>query len=53
LLMERLGPRASLRLVQDVDHSFRVPARADAAVKRCRVDLGADFPAPLAACVRS
>src|SRR5262249_32666323 len=33
-LMERLGPRALLRLVQDADHSFRVPARADASVKR-------------------
>jgi predicted alpha/beta-hydrolase family hydrolase len=32
-LMERLGTRASLRLVQDADHSFRVPARADAVVK--------------------
>src|SRR5215470_14979210 len=36
-LMARLGERASLRLVQDADHSFRVPARAgrtDADVQR-------------------
>lgn len=34
-LVERLGPRASLRLLPDADHSFHVPARAgrkDAAV---------------------
>src|SRR6516225_11773793 len=29
-LMERLGERASLRLVPDADHSFRVPRRARA-----------------------
>src|SRR5262249_18716580 len=36
-LIERLGERASLQLIQDADHSFRVPARAgrrDADVKR-------------------
>ena len=36
-LMARLGERVSLRLVQDADHSFRVPARAgrtDADVQR-------------------
>jgi len=43
LLMERLGPRASLRLVQDADHSFRVPARADAAVKREMMDSIAEW----------
>jgi predicted alpha/beta-hydrolase family hydrolase len=42
-LMERLGPRASLRLVQGADHSFRVPARADAAVKREMTDLVAEW----------
>jgi uncharacterized protein len=39
----RLGPRASLRLVQDADHSFRVPARADAAVKREMMDVMAEW----------
>ena len=43
LLMERLGPRASLRLVQDADHSFRVSARADAAVKREMMDSIAEW----------
>src|SRR5262249_56026262 len=36
-LMERLGERASLQLIQDADHSFRVAARPggnDADVKR-------------------
>src|SRR5262249_27904718 len=36
-LIDRLGERASLQLIQDADHSFRVPARAgrrDADVKR-------------------
>ena len=42
-LMERLGPRASLRLVQDADHSFRVPARADAVVKREMMDAMAEW----------
>jgi predicted alpha/beta-hydrolase family hydrolase len=42
-LMERLGPRASLRLVQDADHSFRVPARADADVKREMMDSIAEW----------
>ena len=42
-LMERLGPRASLRLVQGADHSFRVPARADAAVNREMTDLVAEW----------
>lgn len=42
-LMERLGPRASLRLLQDADHSFRVPARADAAVKREMMDSMAEW----------
>jgi hypothetical protein len=42
-LMERLGPRASLRLVQDGDHSFRVPARADAEVKREMMDSIAEW----------
>jgi predicted alpha/beta-hydrolase family hydrolase len=40
-LMERLGKRASLRLVPDADHSFRVPARAgrkEADVKRDMMD---------------
>jgi len=40
-LMERLGERASLRLIPDADHSFRVPARArgnDADVKRDMMD---------------
>jgi predicted alpha/beta-hydrolase family hydrolase len=40
-LIERLGERASLRLIQDADHSFRVPARAgrkDADVKRDMMD---------------
>jgi predicted alpha/beta-hydrolase family hydrolase len=40
-LMARLGERASLRLVQDADHSFRVPARAgrpDADVQREMLD---------------
>ena len=27
-LIERLGPRATLELIDDADHSFRVPARA-------------------------
>ena len=42
-LMERLGPRASLRLVQDADHSFRVPARADAVVKCEMMDAMAEW----------
>src|SRR5262249_50031039 len=40
-LIERLGERASLELIQDADHSFRVPARAgrrDADVKRDTMD---------------
>lgn len=40
-LMARLGERASLRLLQDADHSFRVPARAgrtDADVQRDMLD---------------
>jgi predicted alpha/beta-hydrolase family hydrolase len=40
-LMERLGERASLRLLPDADHSFRVPARVgrnDADVKRDMMD---------------
>ena len=40
-LVERLGERASLRLLPDADHSFRVPARArrnDADVKRDMMD---------------
>src|SRR5437667_8521803 len=40
-LIERLGERASLRLIQDADHSFRVPARGgrkDADVKRDMMD---------------
>src|SRR5262252_510572 len=40
-LIERLGERASLELIQDADHSFRVPARAgrkDADVKRDMMD---------------
>jgi len=40
-LIERLGERASLRLIEDADHSFRVPARAgrkDADVKRDMMD---------------
>src|SRR6266581_7085850 len=40
-LIERLGERASLRLIQDADHSFRVPAcagRTDADVKRDMMD---------------
>ena len=42
-LMERLGTRASLRLVQDADHSFRVPARGDAVVKREMMDAVAEW----------
>jgi hypothetical protein len=42
-LMERLGPRASLRLVQGADHSFRVPARAEATVKREMMDSLAEW----------
>jgi predicted alpha/beta-hydrolase family hydrolase len=42
-LMERLGPRASLRLVQEGDHSFRVPARADGEVKREMMDSIAEW----------
>jgi len=42
-LIERLGTRASLRLVQDADHSFRVPARADAEVKREIMDTMAEW----------
>jgi len=40
-LMERLGERASLRLLPDADHSFRVPSRVgrnDADVKRDMMD---------------
>jgi predicted alpha/beta-hydrolase family hydrolase len=40
-LVARLGERASLRLIQDADHSFRVPARTgrnDADVKRDMMD---------------
>jgi uncharacterized protein len=46
-LVERLGPRASLRLLQDADHSFRVPARADAAVKREMMDSIAEWTSAL------
>ena len=38
---ERLGERASLRLLQDADHSFHVPARSgrkDADVRREMLD---------------
>ena len=42
-LTERLGGRASLRLVQNADHSFRVPARAGAAVKREMMDSIAEW----------
>jgi predicted alpha/beta-hydrolase family hydrolase len=42
-LVERLGPRASLRLVQDADHSFRVPTRTDAMVKRDMMDAMAEW----------
>jgi hypothetical protein len=42
-LMERMGPRASLRLVQGADHSFRVPARADATVKGEMMDSLAEW----------
>ena len=41
-LMARLGKRASLRLVPDADHSFRVPARAgrtDADAQREMLDM--------------
>jgi predicted alpha/beta-hydrolase family hydrolase len=41
-LIARLGERASLRLMQDADHSFRVPARAgrrDADVQREMLDM--------------
>jgi uncharacterized protein len=48
-LMERLGPRASLRLVQDADHSFRVPARADAVVKGEMMDSIAAWTSALIA----
>jgi uncharacterized protein len=37
-LMERLGTRASLQLVQDADHSFRVPRRASLEVRREMMD---------------
>ena len=40
-LSERLGARASLRLFQDADHSFHVPARSgrkDAEVRREMLD---------------
>jgi predicted alpha/beta-hydrolase family hydrolase len=40
-LSERLGARASLRLFQDADHSFHVPARSgrkDADVRREMMD---------------
>jgi uncharacterized protein len=53
-LVKRLGTRASLRLVQDADHSFRVRARADAVVKGEVMDAMAEWifalisPAPLA-----
>jgi uncharacterized protein len=42
-LMQRLGPHASLRRVQGADHSFRVPGRADAAVKREMMDSLAEW----------
>jgi predicted alpha/beta-hydrolase family hydrolase len=42
-LMERLGARASLRLVQGGDHSFRVPAHADVEVKREMMDSIAEW----------
>jgi predicted alpha/beta-hydrolase family hydrolase len=61
-LIERLGERASLRLIQDADHSFRVSARAgrkDADVKQtghdgcaCRLDRVGDLPARLTAASR-
>jgi predicted alpha/beta-hydrolase family hydrolase len=43
---ERLGERASLRLLQDADHSFHVPARSgrkDANVRREMLDALADW----------
>jgi len=45
-LMERLGERASLRLIRDADHSFHVPAhsgRTDADVRGELMDALADW----------
>ena len=46
-LVERLGPRASLRLFDDADHSFHVPARTG----RKDADVRAELLAALAAWV--
>ena len=45
-LIERLGDRATLRLLEDADHSFHVPARTgrkDADVRREMLDAFADW----------
>jgi predicted alpha/beta-hydrolase family hydrolase len=52
-LVERLGERASLRLLPDADHSFRVPARArrnDADVKRDMMDALAAWILSVVSC---
>jgi hypothetical protein len=51
-LVERLGPRASLRLFDDADHSFHVPARSgrkDADVRAEMLDALAGWMRELAA----
>jgi hypothetical protein len=50
-LVERLGPRASLRLFDDADHSFHVPARSgrkDADVRAEMLDALAGWMRELA-----
>lgn len=45
-VVQRLGPRASLRLFQDADHSFHVPARSgrkDSDVRKELLDAAAEW----------
>jgi predicted alpha/beta-hydrolase family hydrolase len=38
-LVDRLGPRASLHLAQDADHSFHVPVRSGRNDQQVRAEL--------------
>jgi uncharacterized protein len=44
-LVERLGPRASLRLFQEADHSFHVPARSGRKDAEVRAEVLAELAA--------
>ncbi len=38
-LVQRLGPRATLKLLSDADHSFHVPARSGRKDEEVRAEL--------------